>query len=226
MTSGVYGIFDVRTDECLYVGQSACIEDRWRSHTKRLRLGSHLEAFNQWFTDNGCDSGLLDLRVLEETKNSTEAKNLAEIQWFESLSPRFFGQKPSLSRKGWSQSEETKKKISVGVCKAINGTDYKAKYLYTCSQCGVEFDAKRKKTEKRTFCSRDCLWKSQAVDKVEKPKKYKWLKNAVSKECLFRLYWIEMKSTTEIGKMLGVSSSTVILNMEKLGIPRRPRNHN
>ena len=121
--------------------------------------------------------------------------------------------------------EETKKKISVGVCKAINGTDYKAKYLYTCSQCGVEFDAKRKKTEKSTFCSRDCLWKSQAVDKVEKPKKYQWLKNAVSKECLFRLYWIEMKSTTEIGKMLGVSSSTVILNMEKLGIPRRPRNH-
>lgn len=36
MTVGVYGIFDSKTNECLYIGMSKNIELRWKNHLKKI----------------------------------------------------------------------------------------------------------------------------------------------------------------------------------------------
>lgn len=111
MTIGIYGLFDRETGECLYVGQSSDIEYRVRQHRKKLKNGSHLSSFNNWFLLSGSDLANIEYRVLEECQNDDVTKNLAEIRWFHELSPKFFGKIPS-DAETWGMSQETKDKIS------------------------------------------------------------------------------------------------------------------
>ena len=46
MTVGIYGIFNAETDECLYVGMSKNIEQRWSSHLKELKSKRHKRSLN------------------------------------------------------------------------------------------------------------------------------------------------------------------------------------
>lgn len=112
MTVGIYGIFDSETDECLYVGMSKSIEERWRHHLKELRSKKHKRKdFVKWFHDNGAQQELLSFRVLEECEHDEKILNLAEIKWFNALLPKYYGKKPSENER-WTISEETRQKIS------------------------------------------------------------------------------------------------------------------
>ena len=207
MTTGVYGIFDRRSGTCLYVGQSKSIEDRWRSHKKRLNSETHLKNFCVWFVDNNKDPQILELRTLEETADIEKDKNEAEIKWFKELSPLFYGQVPSLNNRGWSQAEETKKKISEG-SKAARPAKL---YSYRCSWCASTFETTSKKTLSNTYCSLTCSTASK--DKHSR----------LDTEAIHELYYVEKLSLRKIGALLGVSDGTIIRHMRERNMPRRDR---
>lgn len=119
---GVYGIFynvDKNDDlnnydnlECLYIGQSANINYRWKQHIKLLRNKKHKRKdFVDWFHERNADFSLLNFIVLEECENNDEVKNACEIKWFSLLHPCFYGQVPSLKNK-WEHSKTTKELVS------------------------------------------------------------------------------------------------------------------
>lgn len=111
MTIGVYSIFNAETDECLYVGLSKDIEDRWQSHLKNLQNKRHpRKDFVEWYHTNGAKPELIVFRILEECNNDDFILNTLEIKWFKELSPKYYGQIPSLKNR-WTHSEETRKKI-------------------------------------------------------------------------------------------------------------------
>ena len=121
MTVGIYGIFDSETDECLYVGMSKNIEERWRHHLKELRSKRHKRKdFVEWFHENGATAELLDFRILEECEKNDAALNLCEIKWFNKLLPKYYGKKPSENER-WEQSEAARAKSSA---------TYKEKYAH------------------------------------------------------------------------------------------------
>lgn len=110
MTIGIYCIALRSTEEVLWVGQSINLEKRWLRHTSDLLKGTHSQKdFSSWFKEGGFSKFDLSFSILEEC--SPEELNEKEWLWFEGLSPKFFGQRPSSSRK-WYLSEETKRKIS------------------------------------------------------------------------------------------------------------------
>lgn len=133
---GIYGIFDILTGECLYVGQSKNIYERRQSHFKRLRGERHLKPFTEWFVSIGKDESRLDLRVLCRCLDNDDIKNKLEIFWFNELHPRFYGAVPSINNR-WSHSEETRKKIARRTCESERlGKHYTcAVYYYTCKMC-------------------------------------------------------------------------------------------
>lgn len=111
MTVGIYGIFNAKTDECLYIGQAANIESRWKQHKKLLRNKKHpRKDFVEWYHTNGSKSELLDFRILEECLNYDQTKNKLEIKWFKQLIPKFYGKEPS-EKEVWQHSAATKDKI-------------------------------------------------------------------------------------------------------------------
>lgn len=245
MTTGIYGIFDSDTDECLYVGMSKNIEDRWKSHLKLLRNKKHpRKDFVEWFYKNGSKKELLVFRILEECKNKEETLNTLEIKWFSNLAPKYYGKKPSLNEK-WILSEETKLRISKSNVESLlqKGILYKAK----CAKCNKLFNASqsyhicvncREETiiitncvrcndliedQKRgkIYCSEQCQqlkFKENNPDWVA-PKSSRFEK--MNKEDLNRLYTVENCSIDEICEFFGCKERTVYYHLKNYDIPKR-----
>ena len=153
MATGIYGLFDKASGECLYVGQSSDIEYRARQHKKKLNSGKHLAAFNSWFSDRGQDFSEISVKVLEECSNDDSTKNICEIKWFNLLSPRFYGKVPSGSET-WGHSEATRRKISES-----NKLNFKDRILEidkdkTCPTCETVF---RTNKSSSLYCSNRCI---------------------------------------------------------------------
>lgn len=107
---GIYGIFAVDSDECLYIGESTRIRERWSDHLRGLATGSHVRKdFTEWFKDRGSETDALDFRILEICQ--PEDLGARERFYFDLFKPRFFGQIPHANRQ-WFQTEETRKRIS------------------------------------------------------------------------------------------------------------------
>lgn len=158
MNCGIYAIFDKKTSECLYVGQSRDIKARWKRHISLLRRSSHLENFNKWFLNAGRDIERLGFSFLEICENDDLTLNNAEIKWFNDLSPRFYGKSPSVNDK-WAHSDETRAKIAQKVAgyhakrsssKAITEKIAEEKI---CISCKKQFTTKR--IDKK-YCSDSC----------------------------------------------------------------------
>lgn len=200
MTIGIYSISDFETGEVLYVGQSSNIEERWKSHLKRLRSGNHLTSFSNWFSGTNFNESRLKFEILEECENVDKVKNSLEIKWFRSLSPLYYGKEPSLNET-WVHSEKTKAKISWSSRKLIKI------YILTCRECGCVFSRDRE----RMYCSVTCSSKNSGQGQ----------RVIVDKDTLYNLYWKQEMSRAEIGRNLGIGQTTVLKYMKKYGIPRR-----
>lgn len=111
---GIYAIYDAKTNECLYVGQSKDVHMRWEQHVNRMRRGYGLEAFIKWFAQHSYDKSALRFVLLEECANDDGIKNSLEMKWFKRLKPRFFGKEPSPNER-WEMSEETRAAIAEGL---------------------------------------------------------------------------------------------------------------
>lgn len=202
MTVGIYGIFNSETKECLYVGQSKDIDTRWREHLKRLRNKKHpRQDFVEWFYLNGASEGLLSFKILEECEYDEITLNLAEIKWFNTLVPKYYGKQPSL-KENWKQTEDTKKKISQSVREAyyskLNSPIRTIEgFRILCGTCGIEFIHNRK----RRYCSVECRNKGRK-------------KIAPSKELVEQLWFKEKKSVPQLMEIFNCSQRTVynILN--------------
>lgn len=106
--TGVYGIFDLDTDQCLYVGQSVDVKKRMRTHKGELVKGKHIRSdLQEWFDQEGNQAYFL---ILEECADTDDAKNSCEIKWFKLLRPLFYGLEPNMNTK-WGMSESAKAKI-------------------------------------------------------------------------------------------------------------------
>lgn len=154
MSIGIYALYYGET--CLYVGQSKDIEQRYKRHIIRLKAGTALQKFNEWFQENNCPHESIELKILEECEDNDLIKNELEIKWFNDLSPLFYGKVPSL-KDTWSHSEETRKKISESLrnYKTDGGTiKSRIDLIRVCMNCSKEFNSSR---EKPKFCSRDCM---------------------------------------------------------------------
>lgn len=217
MTVGVYGIFCADTGDCLYVGQSKDAEYRFKKHLYLLRTDKHRRKdFVEWFKGKNEDS--LIFTVLEETEDDDLTKNLAEIKWFNKLSPRFFGKQPSVNDK-WAQSEETRKKIGEGGkirhrIRVNKSAEIPIQYEYNCAECKIQFILKRKKTRKttNTFCSIACSGRFDAKTKD------------LSAELVTELYHNQKMSLREVAARFNFSHVALTRYMERNGIPKREKN--
>jgi len=186
MTVGIYGIFDAHNNECLYVGLSKNIEQRWKSHLKELKSKSHKRKdFVEWYHSNGAVPDLIVLRVLEECEYDNGILNVLEIKWFNKMSPKYYGKKPSLNEK-WKHSEETKIKIANSLYKG-------GKRITKSCVCGSQFTTK--------IDSSMCLECSLESQKKEFEKKYK--------KIIIKKFINENKSARTISKELGLSKRKV-----------------
>lgn len=172
---GIYGIFSAETGECLYVGLSKDIKNRWREHQSKLESGKHRRKdFCEWFAENLFTESTLVFDILEIVEPDDFKLNEAEVKWFEKLKPRFFGLKPSVNY-SWTHSDETKAKIAASN-RGMNGKKpAETSIPKTCelSDCLSTFYSKRKA---KIFCSRQCY------DSAMK------LKNDIPKDVLQHLY--------------------------------------
>jgi hypothetical protein len=206
MTVGVYGIFDSETDECLYVGQSKNIEERWKGHLKTLRSGKHIRKdFVAWFDAHDRDSDSMRFEILEICADDDVIKNLVEIEWFQKLTPRFFGKMPTINER-WTLSEETKAKISA----TVSANNPRKMYGFICKGCGGEFSTTR---PGRLFCDLNCRRK---YDKII-------LADEALRSELIEKYEIQKMTLHEIARQMNVSHVTVYNLLDNFGIPRRGR---
>lgn len=209
MTCGAYGIFDTETKECLYVGQSATIESRWKRHLIDLRNGNHLRKdFISWFKNHGENAESMDFRILELCENTDQAKNLAEIKWYTILNPKFSGQTPGENYK-WSHSEETKRKISASLRSSIAQRP-STTYELTCKFCLKNFSSKR---QKAIYCSRICFNDDLVTIEVTEELEFRMRK----------LYEVDRMTMKQMSFELGFSDATVHKLMVIFGITRRGR---
>lgn len=161
MVCGVYGIFGPE-EECLYVGMSKDIGNRWKGHLKQIKNGSHprTELIEWCFHNGGVES--LTFQVLELVEAS-EDLGTVEIKWFENLKPKFYGQVPRHS-KAWSHSEKTKEKIRQTVLARLEesgGRDYLKPMV--CGYCGNYFTRTRSRVgNPQKFCTVSCGAKSRS----------------------------------------------------------------
>lgn len=171
MTIGIYGIFNAKTDECLYIGMSKNIEERWKSHLKLLKNKRHRRKdFVEWYHSNGADPSLIDFKILEECEYDESVLNILEIKWFNSLKPKYYGAKPSLNNK-WTISEETRKKISQAGKGRIPHNKGKILRSLVCQNCENIFHSNAKQPK---YCSRDCRknFENKRFNKKELTDKY------------------------------------------------------
>lgn len=249
MTTGVYGIFDIRDGVCLYVGQSGNVEIRLKAHLKNLKSKhvSSLDEFIDWFHANGADTSILDMKLLETCENTDQSKNLTELKWYTILNPTFAGKIPSENEK-WALSDKTKAKISAAFAAKLKDLE--------CAYCKNAFRAMSRET-----CGGSCHEKLKRRrlglpevlprGKKAKIKKIKELhpclkcqvpisthnkfcnhscsasfygvKQALSKEKLEKLYLEQEFSSTDIAKIANVSAPTVRKWLRDFDIPVRNR---
>jgi len=208
MTVGIYGIFDSKTDECLYIGMSKNIEQRWKYHLKDLKSKKHKRKdFVEWYHANGAIPELLVFRILEECKYDNKTLNTLEIKWFNNMSPKYFGKIPSLNEK-WEHSEETRNNIrNTHLQKLSSENNYMLRKLI-CPGCHEVF---HNRIKNRVFCSRKC----QAEYVKEKSA------NEYNYDYIYDLYWNQGLSRPELAEKLGVGRTKALNIMKRLGIPRR-----
>lgn len=203
MTVGIYGIFDSETDECLYVGQSAYIEDRWKRHLNDLRNGNHSrKEFITWFKNHGENVESLNFKILEKCNNTDEAKNSTEMKWFEALTPKFYGFEPGMNFK-WSHSAETIEKLRNSARRG------RTMHNFTCKSCSKDFTSRRLKM---LYCSRECFKQVRCIE-VNEDLRIR-MKN---------LYEVERMTMKAMSVELGISDAMVHKLMVILDIPRRSR---
>lgn len=203
MTCGVYAIFDSSNDVCLYVGQSAYIEDRWKRHLNDLRNGNHSRKdFITWFKNQEENVESMYFQILEECDNTDEAKNSTEIKWFKALTPKFFGFEPGMNFK-WSHSAETIQKLRDAAPKG------RTMHTFVCKSCSNSFTSRRLNM---LYCSRECLKKPRCIE--------------VNDELRIRmknLYEVDRMTMKAMSVELGVSDAMVHKLMVLFDIPRRSR---
>lgn len=107
-------------------------------------------------------------------------------------------------KKGQSGNPKGRKKGSLNKLKS------KKKKKLICYQCGNEFERYIRDIENGNakYCSLNCLYKSKTI-------------KMPPRDVLYKKYWLEELSTTQLGKEFSVSSETVSNWMKRLGIPRR-----
>lgn len=224
MTIGIYGIYDKESGDCLYVGMSSVsVERRWKQHIRHLITGTHKRKdFVNWFRGKDSDDSVLVFKILEECSPDHSELNAAEIHWFDTEKPRFFGKNPSVNEK-WSHSDETLRRISmanVGKSPANlvldpdnprTKMDYAGgiRYLYSfeCVHCGEEFH----RVKESKFCSVVCCNEHK---KSMSTSEYDY-------DFIYDLYWVQGLSRPELAVRLGVGRTKALNIMKRLGIPRR-----
>lgn len=116
---------------------------------KKVKNKTHSrKEFFKWYHDNGATPELLVFRILEECDNNEHSLNLAEIKWFQSMNPKFYGKQPSLNDI-WTHSEKTKLSISESVKNSLKNKNY----FKICKKCDKEFYGK---TPNACYCSDEC----------------------------------------------------------------------
>lgn len=109
MTQGIYGMFDSE-ECCLYVGQSTDVEARWSAHKRKLANGvHHNHSLQEWVDSMGLDS--LVFRLLEEVVDGAELAD-KENEWFERLTPKFWGRRPGPTWRWNELSEQTLERMN------------------------------------------------------------------------------------------------------------------
>ena len=151
MSIGVYGIFCIKSNRCLYVGQSRDMEYRWKKHRQTLLSRCHKRKdFVEWVDKFGIDSiYFAELEICQE-----DELNSSEIYWFNRLLPEFYGKRPSNKDK-WTHSEKTREKISKTMKKRLG--EGKTNRIKACMFCGNLFEFSRKR---KMYCSPHCFFKS------------------------------------------------------------------
>lgn len=252
LLTGVYAIYESGTDTCLYVGQSSDIESRWKQHVKNLKSGKALKDFCDWFIEVGCEEDSLDFVILELCENTDEAKNTSEIQWFKSLSPRFYGSVPS-ENNTWSHSESTKNAIRNTMLGKSRSRGLRA--LLICPTCGTTFETHTSSgrrycdkscrpvlvksvgpricsqcleifdtTSGRKTCSQTCRVELQrSKTSAASTARYPVIAS-ISKESLVDLYVNQKLSLAKIAGIFDISRQTVYNKMKTFDIPRRDKN--
>lgn len=129
MTVGIYGLFNNKNNDCLYIGQSNDIEYRTSRHLSKLRNGKHKRKEMQKYYDELNDKSVLKFFIIEETADEHYIKNKAEMKWFKVFDPLFYGVEPSLESTNWSYSEDVKNKISRSL---------KQSYKDSSEECDIE----------------------------------------------------------------------------------------
>lgn len=200
--TGVYGIFDLDTDQCLYVGQSVDVNERLRKHNEKLLAGKHpRKEMQQWFDGEGNQAYSL---ILEHCEDTDDAKNSCEIKWFCLLNPLFYGVAPTVNNT-WSHSEKTRKRIS----ESLLGKNHDERYN-KCQQCGKNCK------QENVLCSH-CIKSNESIRKRE-------LKIQKEKETYKKIIVLHKKgvSITDICKECDVSYDVVnriILMSNLIGSP-------
>lgn len=199
MTIGIYGFFDKETEECLYVGLSKNIEERFKQHLKLLRGKRHNEDFIQWWINNNETPSAFEFKILEVCEK--HLLNKKEIYWFNELKPKFYGKSPSENEK-WKHSVETKAKISESSQKQRLGKIRSEGLI--CKNCKTRFYPT--KNRKRTFCAVSCRRENEnrRFDKIALQSKYE-----------------SGMSLKDIAKEYDCSYRTIHQFMVRNGIPRR-----
>lgn len=241
MTTGIYGIFGKNTHECLYIGQSRNIEQRWKQHKKLLRNKKHpRKDFVEWFDKNNCAIKKMDFRVVKELPQDVTDKelNIQEIYFFEQYKPKFYGKEPS-QHDTWIHSESTKEKIRTSVLKKIydeSGTQERmSKHCPICNSIVVQL--------KNTYCSVDCYKESLNVERTSAcvvchsvmifqrfrktcsdscHQKLIKLSNGksvtVDEKRLYQLFVVENRSISDIAACFNVSRPTIYKFLKKYGL--------
>ena len=235
MTVGIYGIFDAETDECLYVGCSSNVEERYKQHLKHLKYRIHKRKdFVEWYHVNGAKPDLLIFRILEECENNDVSKNTLEIKWFSILNPKYYGQKPSLNNK-MRHSEETRLKISNSMKKTLRETEIlidenivlndkkssiNRKCKFSISIEGLEKlrimakdpSVSLKKAGEFFNCSRF------TISKIVKENNIEWICRRsphFEDEDILKMFFEDKMTTREIAEKLNISQPAVIYRFNK-----------
>lgn len=227
MTVGVYGIFDAKTDECLYVGCSSNMEERFKQHLNHLKYKIHKRKdFVEWYHANGANPELITFRILEECEDNDVSKNTLEIKWFNDLKPKFFGQEPSLNNK-MRHSDETKLKISAKTKAALKGKKRSIRNGSSTTEC--VFSLPNEDLEQLKIMAKDpslSLKKAAeffdcsriTISKIVKENDIVWICRRsphFEDEDILKMFFEDKMTTREIAEKLNISQPAVIYRFNK-----------
>lgn len=148
---GIYAITDTKKGECLYVGQSKDLFNRFKSHLKSLKSSRHKRRdFNEWFNAQ-YNEDCITFVCLQSCPNDETIKNSLEYYWFEVLRPKYYGVIPGKQQNPYRLSKSTRRKIDESNKKLRP----KRLIQLVCKQCKKEFTVQWKRRFHQ-FCSHDC----------------------------------------------------------------------